>query len=71
MANGLLSHRINTLLLNANASFPSQSQDAKQLVKDWRHEQRTKLHLVRPERDLDDRGSSADRVLTLAGGERR
>lgn len=39
----LLPHRINTLLLNANAAFPSQAKDAKHLIKEWRYEQRCKL----------------------------
>lgn len=69
MATSLLSHRINTLLLNANASFPSQAQDSRQLIKDWRHECRTKLRLVRPERDADDRGSAGTRTLAVVRGE--
>lgn len=39
----LLAHRINTLLLNANAAFPSQVKDAKDMVKEWRNAQRCRL----------------------------
>ena len=46
MAGNLLSHRINTLLLNANASFPSQSKGAKEMINDWRRTQRPRFHLV-------------------------
>jgi hypothetical protein len=57
---GLLSHRINQLLLNANASFPSQARDAKEMINEWRHEQRPKFRVVRS--DADDPAVSADRV---------
>ena len=67
MAGSLLSHRINTLLLNANAPFPSEIRDSHQLVKEWRCEQR--LRLVRPERDADDRGSTGTRPLAVVGRE--
>lgn len=45
----LLSHRINTLLLNARAPFPSEIKEAKDAVRSWRREQR--LHLVADRRD--------------------
>lgn len=56
----LLSHRINTLLLNANRSFPSQAQDARQMIKDWRHESRPKYRVVST--DSGAAGVSADSV---------
>ncbi len=67
MAGNLLSHRINTLLLNANAPFPSEIRDSHQLVKEWRCEQR--LRLVRPECDAYDRGSIGTRTLAVVRGE--
>lgn len=39
----LLAHRINTLLLNPHASFPSERHDSAELIKEWRREQRCKL----------------------------
>ena len=55
MAGSLLSHRINTLLLNANAPFPSEINDGHQIVRQWRMEQR--LRLVRPDGSVRDRDS--------------
>ena len=55
MAGSLLSHRINTLLLNANAPFPSEVKDAHSFVRDWRFSQRLKL--VRSDDNLRDRDS--------------
>lgn len=69
MAGNLLSHRINTLLLNANAPSPSEVRDSHQLVREWRYECRTKLRLVRPERDADDRGSAGARTFAVVGRE--
>jgi len=40
----LIKHRIQTLMLNLDAAYPSQARDAKQMIKDWRHSQR--MHLV-------------------------
>lgn len=59
IGSGLLSHRINQLLLNANASFPSQSKDAKEMINDWRRTQRCRL--VVPS-DSRSSGVSADSV---------
>ena len=56
----LLSHRIQTLLLNLNAAYPSQAQDAKQMIKDWRHEQRPRFSVVPSGRSAAD--LSADSV---------
>lgn len=39
----LLSRRINTLLLNARAPFPSQVKTAKEAIMAWRREQRLRL----------------------------
>lgn len=39
----LIRHHVETLHLRPQASFPSQAQDAMQLIKDWRYEQRCKL----------------------------
>lgn len=63
MTDTLLSHRINTLLLRANAPFPSEVNDAHEFVRKWRVEQRLKL--VRHndsvcDRDSDDIGSDFD-----------
>ena len=43
MVDSLLSHRINTLLLNANAPFPSEVRDGRELVRNWRMAQRLRL----------------------------
>lgn len=53
----LLAHRINeTLTLNRNSPFPSESKDARDMVRNWRYAQR--LRLVRDLRDrtTDDTG---------------
>lgn len=58
----LLSHRINTLLLNARAPFPSEVQDAHEFVRKWRFEQRLRL-VSRPDdtaRDSDSDDSGDD-----------
>ena len=56
MAASLLSHRINTLLLNARAPFPSQVASSRELIKEYRYAQR-QLRLVnnvaRSDRDSD------------------
>ncbi len=51
----LLSHRIQTLLLNTRRSFPSEAKDAKDMINEWRLSQRCKL--VRP--DCDHNASGA------------
>ena len=63
----LLSHRIKTLTLDADAPFPSEIRDGHAMVLQWRRKQY--LHLVRRDRSLDlDRadgvcfGDSADVV---------
>lgn len=43
MAGNLLSHRIQTLMLNKDASFPSQAQDAKDMIKEHQRAQRCRL----------------------------
>ena len=58
----LLSHRINTLLLNANAPFPSEVNDGHAIVRQWRLEQRLKL--VRPDHDICNRDSD-DSVYSI------
>ena len=70
MAGNLLSHRINTLLLNPEAPFPSQTRDSHELIKAWRNRQR--LHVVdRPDRDLRDRDSAdTDSPADMGGDER-
>ena len=40
---GLLKHRIQTLVLKEFAAFPSQTQDSKDMIKEWRREQRCRL----------------------------
>lgn len=65
----LLSHRINTLLLNIKAPFPSETDDGHSIVRKWRLEQR--LNLVRPDPDFRDRDSSdIDSVPDMGGDER-
>jgi hypothetical protein len=64
MASSLLSHRINTLLLNAKSPFPSEIRDGQQMVKEWRHAQR-KFRLVtvpadRTDDSDSDRGADGD-----------
>ncbi len=49
----LIKHRIQTLMLNEFASFPSQARDAKQMIKDWRHSQRMHLVPVTQEEDQE------------------
>lgn len=62
MAANLLSHRINQLLLNARAPFPSEVRDAHELVRKWRYEQRLKL--VRPDGSICDRDTDFAGVFT-------
>ena len=50
----LLSHRINTLLLNPAAPFPSQTRDSHEFIKAWRNRQRLRL-IARPDDFLRDR----------------
>ena len=50
----LLSHRINTLLLNPAAPFPSQTRDSHEFIKAWRNRQRLRL-IARPDDLLRDR----------------
>jgi hypothetical protein len=40
---GLLKHRIQTLVLKEYATYPSQMKDSKDMIKEWRREQRCKL----------------------------
>jgi len=59
----LLSERIKQLRLRPDAPYPSELADGKQLIREWRHEQR--LHLVRSDdsvrrRDSGDSGSDFD-----------
>lgn len=35
----LIKHRIDTLRLRADAPFPSESEDAQDAIRQWRHEQ--------------------------------
>ena len=65
MAANLLSHRINQLLLNARAPFPSEVRDAHELVRKWRYEQRLKL--VRPDGSVCDRGADPAGALAMDG----
>lgn len=60
MTDTLISHRINTLLLNANAPFPSEVKDGHDMVLQWRRSSR--LRLVPDNRsDADsDGGDSVD-----------
>lgn len=67
MVGSLLSHRINTLLLNAKAPFPSEVNDGHSAVRNWRLEQRLKL--VRPDHDLRDRDSDDSDPDPHMGGE--
>lgn len=39
----LLEHRVKTLRLREDAPFPSECEDAQQLIREWRHEQRVRL----------------------------
>lgn len=57
---GLLSHRINTLLLDANRAFPSQVRDSKEMLKEWRRGQRCRIVVV--DRGDDPPNVTADRV---------
>ena len=50
----LIKHRIQTLMLNEFASFPSQAQDARQMIKDWRHECRPRFSVVPSGRSAAD-----------------
>ena len=62
MTDTLLAHRINTLLLNANAPFPSEVRDGHELVLQWRRF--SKLRLV-PD---DSRNADCDGDDTLDDG---
>ncbi len=63
----LLSHRINTLLLNAKSPFPSEVNDGHAIVRQWRLEQ--SLKLVRPDHDICDRDSDDSIDHSDTGGE--
>ena len=65
MADSLLSHRINSLLLNARAPFPSEVKDGHELVKHWRLEQRLRLvaGLDATDRDLHPASGVSDNDL--------
>ena len=59
MTDTLLAHRINTLLLNANAPFPSEVKDGHDMVLQWRRASR--LRLV-PDNRSDADSDGADTV---------
>ena len=56
----LLRHRIKTLMLNDEASFPSQTKDARDMIKEHQRVQRCRL--VASERD--SRGTVRDYLLS-------
>jgi hypothetical protein len=55
----LLNHRIKTLMLNLDAAYPSQARDAKQMIKDWRHECRPRFSVVPSSRSAADISSDS------------
>jgi hypothetical protein len=68
----LIKHRIQTLMLNEFASFPSQVKDAKDMIKEWRRDQRCRLVVYADPRasgvSADSVPDGADDGLPLEGG---